>query len=140
MTVDAIERRRGRPAAAPRVRLSCDDSGSWTLSGQNNPARRFPDFETALGIARHAPVSQAATIEVWQSGEYICCLPPQEGLHHKAATDAAPIASKGRVFTAAERSPSRTAQFLMATAGLLFWLALMVLALAASLGWRLFLL
>lgn len=38
---------------------------------------------------------------------------------------------------AAERHANRIAQLLMATAGPLFWLALLVVMIAASLGWQL---
>jgi hypothetical protein len=129
-----------RKAVAPRARLSCDDSGHWTLSGLDSPARQFPDFDAAIASARHVPGANTATIEVWQGGEYICCLPSEGPSSRGVAHDAAPIDAEGRAATSAERYANRVAQALMATAGLLFWLALMVVALAASLGWRLFLL
>ena len=39
-------------------------------------------------------------------------------------------------FAAVERWANRAAPILMAVAGTLFWLSLMVLALVASLGWK----
>jgi hypothetical protein len=140
MTMAAAEKTPG-PSEAPArpVLLVGDDRGSWTLSGQDNRARRFADFEAALDSARHVPNSQTSTIEVWQSGEYICCLPPEEWPHPEASVHAAP-ASEESAFPTAERYANRAAQLLMATAGPLFWLALMVVTLAASLGWRLILL
>ena len=96
MTVDVVETSPAPSTAATRrVLLSRDDSGGWTLSGQGSPACRFPDLETALDSARHAPVSRLATIEVWQGGEYICCLPPEEWPDRGAAITAAPVASDG---------------------------------------------
>jgi len=127
-------------AVAPRVLLNCDDSGSWTLSGQDSPARHFPDFGAALSSARHVPGAEATTIEVRRGGEYICCLPPKEWPHREASILAAPIASRGRGFTTADRYANRAAQVLMATAGPIFWVVLVFLAVAASLGWRLLLL
>jgi hypothetical protein len=131
--------RRGRAtAAARRVLLSRDDSGGWTLSGLNRPACRFADFDAALERARDVQDAQAATIEVWQDGEYICCLQPEGRLG--ASSLAAPSVARRRPATVAERRANRAAQFLMATAGPLFWLALMLVAVAASLGWRMLLL
>ena len=118
----------------PRISLSCDDSGRWTLAGHDSPACQFPDFEVALDEARQAPDAQRATIEVWRAHEYICCLPPGTLIR------TAPIGSKGRFFASAERYANRVAEVIFATAGPLFWLALMFVAVAASLGWRLFLL
>jgi len=47
---------------------------------------------------------------------------------------------QGRLLTTVERQANRAAQILLTTAGPLFWLALVVVAISASLGWRLFLL
>jgi hypothetical protein len=47
---------------------------------------------------------------------------------------------KRALFASAERYANRVAEVIFATAGPLFWLALMFVAVAASLGWRLFLL
>ena len=141
MTLAAADGRRGRAeAAARRVLLSRDDSGSWTLSGLNRPACRFADFEAALERARDVQDAQAATIEVWQGGEYICCLWPEEWPWRGDSDLAASSVAKRRHATVAERRANRAAQLLMATAGPLFWLALMLVAVAASLGWRLLLL
>ncbi len=141
MTAASLETRRARyKAAAPRVRLSGDAGGHWTLAGSDSLARQFTDFETALDSARHVPGSETATIEVWQGGEYICCLQAEERPHRGASVHTAPIASERRGVTAAERYANRAAQVLMAAAGPLFWVALLVITLAASLGWRLALL
>ena len=72
----AVETRPTRPAfASRRVLLTCDDgSGGWTLSC-GDPARRFPDINTALDCARRSGEVKTATIEIWQGGEYICCVP-----------------------------------------------------------------
>ena len=43
-------------------------------------------------------------------------------------------------FAAVERQANRAAQILMPLAGAIFWLALVIAVLAASLGWRLALL
>jgi hypothetical protein len=115
--------------------LSCDNTGCWTVSGPDVPARKCPNFESALDIARHIPDPQTATIEVWQRGEYICCLPREEWLHGAALVRTADVAPR----SAAERHANRLAGMAMATAGPCFWLALVVFALAASLGWRLLL-
>jgi len=141
MTVARLETSRTRSeAAASRILLSCNPGGSWTLSGSGRPARQFTDFDAALDSARHVPNSETATIEVWQGGEYICCLQAEERPHRGASVHTAPIASERRGVTAAERYANRAAQVLMAAAGPLFWLALLVITLAASLGWRLALL
>jgi hypothetical protein len=141
MTVAPLETRRARyEAATPRVRLSGDACGHWTLAGSDSRAREFTDFETALDSARHVPGSETATIEIWQGGEYICCLQPEDRPYRGAAIHTARIASETRAFTATERYANRAAQVLMAIAGPLFWIALLVITLAASLGWRLTLL
>jgi hypothetical protein len=142
MTLAAItDGRLGRvKAAARRVLLSRDDSGSWTLSGLNRPSSRFADFAAALERARDVQDAQAATIEVWQGGDYICCLQPAEWPKGGASNRLVPTVSERRHFTAAERYANRVGQVLMATAGPLFWLALMLAGVAASLGWRLLLL
>jgi hypothetical protein len=140
MTAARLETSRTRSeAAASRILLSCNPGGSWTLSGSGRPARQFTDFDAALDSARHVPNSETATIEVWQGGEYICCLQAEERPHRGASVHTAPIASERRGVTA-ERYANRAAQVLMAAAGPLFWVALLVITLAASLGWRLALL
>jgi hypothetical protein len=113
----------------PRVLLSCDRSGSWMVSETGRTVRQFPCFEAALGSARET--SRSAIIEVWQGGEYICCLPSEV-----RPTQFSPLDSPNSAFPTVERHANRVAQTLYAVLGPLFWLALMILALAASLGWR----
>jgi hypothetical protein len=136
MTMDAPE----PEVADRRTVLSCDESGNWTVRGPNREVRRFADFDAALDSARHAPETLVSTIEVWQGGEYICCLPPEEGLHHVASIHVASPLPKGGRLARVERWANRAAEFLLTTASVLFWVSLMVVALAASLGWRLLLL
>jgi hypothetical protein len=130
-----VRDRQPRPkSVADRVFLRCDDKGC-TLSGSASE-RRFPDLQTAIDCARHARDTQEATIEIWQGGEYICCVTPKSWRHSEPGI-AAPRLVPDSMLIAAERHANRAARILMATAGPLFWLALMVVALAASLGWRL---
>jgi hypothetical protein len=139
MTVATLEKGRVQRETVPsRVLLGCDGSGSWTLSGLDIPARRFSDFEAAFDSARHVPGGETAIIEVWQSGEYICCLPPQEWPHGVASTQIATSVPKGHALATAERWANRAAQVLMPVDGMFFWFALMAVALGVSLGWRLF--
>jgi hypothetical protein len=123
-----------------RVLLTGDDTGQWTLAGLGSGARQFSDFEAALDDARQAPDTRMATIEVWQDSQYICCLPPSAWRPHGASIRSAPAVPQGRLLTTVERQANRAAQILLTTAGPLFWLALVVVAISASLGWRLFLL
>jgi hypothetical protein len=140
MTEVAMESRRARPeTAASRVRLNHDDSG-WTLSGPNI-SRQFPDLETALDCARRSPGRKAATIEIWHGGQYICCVPLDVSPHRWAAISADSHRARPHPLVAnAERYANRAGQVVFAAAGPLFWLALVLAVLAASLGWRLFLL
>jgi hypothetical protein len=62
-----------RPAA-DRVFLRCDDKG-WKLCRADSE-RRFPDVQPALDCARRSREMETATIEIWQGGEYICCVTP----------------------------------------------------------------
>ena len=141
MTADVLEVTHPRQDdPSPRVRLSGDDRGDWVLSGQGNSVRRFTDFGTGLDTVRCGQGTQNATIEVWQDGEYICCLPPEEHSYRGAAASYGLVAPRGRVMTATERYANRAAEVLLVTAGPLFWTALVILVLAASLGWRLALL
>ena len=136
MTAALAEKRRTRPEAlSRRVMLSCDNTGNWTVSGLDEPARKCRNFESALDLARHIPDSQTATIEVWQRGEYICCLPQEEWLGGAAVVHTPHATPRSAI----ERQANRLAELVMATAGPCFWLALVVLALSASLGWRLLL-
>ena len=109
--------------------------GNWTLSGPNSGRSEFADFNAALRNARERPGSKSATIEIWQGGEYICCLPPQEW----PAGDLAPDSAAPR-FAAVDLRANHVARFMMPVVGAVFWLALLAFALAASLGWRLALL
>jgi hypothetical protein len=122
-------------ALLPRVVLACDDGDGWTLSEQGAPARQFPDFEAALHGARRAPHTKSATIEVWERGEYVCCLPPGTWPHCRAA-DETTSAAKEPVLTIAERGANRVGQFLLSTAGPVFWIVVLSAAIVASLGWR----
>jgi len=119
----------------PRVVLACDDAGAWTLSAQGAPARRFPDFEAALHCARRAPDAQSASIEVWERGQYVCCLPPDAWPHCHVADKTAP-AAETRALAVAERCANRVGQFLLSTAGPVFWVILLSATVVASLGWR----
>jgi hypothetical protein len=120
-----------------RVLLRSDGSGLWTLSGVGSGARQFPDFEAALDVARQDPGARQATIEVWQGSQYICCLPASAWRPHGGSIRSAPARPQGRRLTAAERSAHRAAETLFTTTGPLFWLALVVVAVSVSLGWRL---
>jgi hypothetical protein len=54
-----------------------------------------------------------------------------------APTHTASGAASWQIFPIVERYANRFGQILMATAGPFFWMALMFIAVAASLGWRL---
>src|SRR5262249_31550971 len=125
---------RRQPAAS--VRLCCNASGNWTLSGANRTRSEFTDFDAALRSARKLPEAKDAMIEVWQGGEYICCLLSDEGPSRAPpyADDIAGLHTPR--YSAAERQANRLARILLPVAGLLFWLALLGLAFAASFGWR----
>jgi hypothetical protein len=137
MTARALERSRPtRRQPASSVRLCRNASGNWTLSGSNCTRGEFGDFNAALRSARKLPESRDATIEIWQGGEYICCLPSDEG-PSRAPPYTEDIADlHAPRFSAAERQANRVAQILLPVAGFLFWLALLGLAFAASFGWR----
>ena len=133
MTVAALERRpRRAKATAPRIILQNNGGDAWTVSDAHHLARRFTRFETALDSARDTAATQHGTLEIWQDGQYVCCVTPE--------TVPPPHTPASPAFTAAERYANRVARVVFAVAGPVFWLALMVLALAASLGWRLLLL
>jgi hypothetical protein len=137
MMTAAVETRRAGPASR-RVLLTCDDgSGGWTLSC-GDPARRFPDINTALDCARRSGEVKTATIEIWQGGEYICCVPlrPLTGWVSGPRTDA-PRLIPYPARTAAERYANRAAEVTFTRAGPIFWLALIGAVVAASLGWHL---
>jgi hypothetical protein len=138
MTAHALERPpAARRQSAPHVRLSRNGSGKWTLSGPTYARSEFADFNAALRIARQLPESKDSTIEVWQGGEYICCLPSHEGPSRAPPYTADIAGLHAPRFSTVERQANRVAQILLPVAGFLFWLALLVLTLAASFGWRL---
>jgi hypothetical protein len=122
-------------ALSPRVVLACDDADGWILTEQGGPARRFPDFEAALHCARQAPATQSATIEVWERGQYVCCLPPDAWPRCRRPDEAVP-AAEPRAWAIVERCANRVGRFLLSTAGPAFWVFVMSAALVASLGWR----
>jgi hypothetical protein len=137
MTANAVTRRQpaGR-ALEPRIRLSRTAAGNWTLAGTPGGTGEFTDFDTALRDARRVPGAKGATIEVWQGRDYICCLPPEEwpsraAVQRSGFSDTS-CPSRGTV----ERDANRAAQFMLPVVGLVFWLALLLLAFAASFGWR----
>ena len=142
MSARTLERppRTARKQLTPRVRLSCGASGNWTLSGPNRGCGEFADFNAALRIARELPGSKEATIEVWQGGEYICCLPPAAWPPDNLPQATGERPSQVRPISAIDRYANAAARILMPAASMLFWSALIGLALAASLGWRLTLL
>lgn len=125
-----------RPAA-DRVFLRCDDKGC-TLC-QAGHERRFSDVQTALESARKSREMETATIEIWQGGEYICCVTPLSS--PRSQSDFPGISAPRLVSDAGlatiERYANRVARILFATAGPLFWLALLAVTVAASFGWQL---
>jgi hypothetical protein len=136
----AVETRcpRSEPASR-RVLLSCDDSNvGWTLSCAD-PARRFPDIEAALECARQSPETKTATVEIWQGGQYICCMPVRPWPERGAATASgdAPRLIPYPLLTTAEWYANRAAEATFTRAGPLFWAALIGAVVAASLGWHL---
>jgi len=126
-------------APLPRVVLACDEDGDWTLSEPGAPARQFPDFDAALRCARLTPHIQSATIEVWERGQYVCCLPSDSWPHCRATSKAAPMRAEDHARTGAEQAANRVGRFLLSTVGPAFWIAVVV-ALVMSLGWRIVLL
>jgi hypothetical protein len=139
MTALSLDTARPRSkTGAAATRLSCDAGGNWSLIADEEPVRRFTDFEAALEGAHDAPGLKAATIEVWQGGEYICCLPLKERARPANWIEVGPTRSKRA--TSTEYYANRAARIVFAIMGPIFWLALMVVALAASMGWRLALL
>ncbi len=136
MTAEILQSPRPLRRDANRpLRLDCNAIGGWTLSGSRGETRKFADFDAALAGARRECASPETLIEVWEDGDYICSMPPPE----RPANDASAypgIAPDGPVLRAVERGANRAAQALLTAASFGFWLALMVLALGASLGWR----
>jgi len=142
MNAVVLQKPRSRPEEAPRrVRLSCDDHGGWVVSAPGDRPRRFPDVDTALDALREAPETQRTTVEFWQDGEYICCLVPEDRPGDRPGLDTGDpfgrVTPSPRRLTPAEWYANRAAEAVAKIAGPLFWLALMALLLAASLGVRL---
>jgi hypothetical protein len=139
MMQGAVETSPAQPEPARRrVVLSAEDSGGWTLSGCNSD-RRFPDIEAALECARQSGEVKIATIEIWQDGQYICCVPVRPWPERGAAIGGgdAPGLIPYPILTSAEWYANRAAKATLTRAGPLFWAALIVVTIAASLGWRL---
>jgi hypothetical protein len=97
--------------------------------------RRFPDAQKALDCARNLSEIEAVTIEVWQDGQYSCCVPRRPG-EADFPSIGGPSIVPNHWLMAAERYANRAARALMATAGPLFWLCIVVLILAASFAWQ----
>jgi hypothetical protein len=137
MTVHVLERRRSRPQTGnPRFRLSHDKAG-WTLFQPDGRTQQFDSIEAGIDGAREFPTARTVSIDVWQDGEYICCLPPEQWSHAAHATTAP---REPPLFPTAERYAHRFARVMMGVAGPVFWVAMVAAVLAASLGWRLALL
>jgi hypothetical protein len=136
MAIDVLERPSSRPAPRrPQFRLSHDEDG-WTLLQPDGRARRFDTFEAGVEGAREAAPAPGMPLDVWQDGQYICCLPPEQWARsaHPAATAPKPLSP------ATERHANYAARWPTGMAGTFFWPMLLVVALIASLGWRLALL
>jgi hypothetical protein len=140
MTLAPIETTGRRSEAAPsRVLLNCDKSGSWTVSKQNGRRRQFPNFNSALDSVRNAAGRNVPAIEIWQDGEYICCLSSGQRQDPRVSIEGIPTDAAGHV-SSAEPLLNRATRVLMRPAGPLLWLALVLMLVATSLGWRLLLL
>jgi hypothetical protein len=133
------DRQTQRQAIPDRVRLYCDDNGC-TLSGAGSE-QRFPDVQTALDCAGQARDTLESTIEIWQGGQYICCVAPRSWERSNADFPRlyAPRLGSDAGIAGLERCANRIAQILMATAGPMFWLALLLGVTASILGWQLLL-
>ena len=132
MTVHVLERH--RQTANPHFTLSHDKVG-WTLVQPDGRARQFESFEEGVDGAREFLAPETVSIDVWQDGEYICNLPPEQWPHVAPATSAA----SAPLFPKTERYANRFARVMMAVAGPVFWVAMVAAVIAASLGWRLLL-
>jgi hypothetical protein len=138
MNAVVLQKPRSRPEQSPRrVRLNCDDHGGWVVSAPGDRPRRFSDVDAALDALREAPETQRTTIEFWQDGEYICCLVPEDRPGLGAGDPFGRVTPHPRRLTPAERHANRAAEAVAKIAGPFFWLALLALLLAASLGGRL---
>jgi hypothetical protein len=137
MTTHVLERPRVRAKTAdPHFTLSHDKAG-WTLVQPDGHARQFDSFEAGVDGAREFLAPETVSIDVWQDGQYICCLPPEQW-PHRAHVIAVP--SERPLFPVAERYANRVARVIMGVAGPVFWVAMVAAVVAASLGWRLLLL
>lgn len=136
MTTQLLEKPRHRATSArPHFTLRHDDAG-WTLLQPDGRARQFATFEAGIDGAREAAPVPKTPIDVWQDGQYICCLPPEQWPYSVHPPTVAPRP----LFPATERYANRIARWLMPIAGAFFWLVLVIITLAASLGWRITLL
>jgi hypothetical protein len=137
LLVPVEDRQSKQRLAVNRIFLRCDDKGCTLCRAGSQ--RRFSDVQAALDCARQSREMETATIEIWQGGEYICCVAPRSWERSEAdfRSISAPRLVSDAGLAAAERYTNRMAQILMATAGPLFWLALLVVMIAASLGWQL---
>ena len=64
--------------AIRRFSLSRDRTGMWKLAGASDAcAPSFRDLATALDCAQQASNAEAATIEMWVDGLYICIHQPK---------------------------------------------------------------
>ncbi|HWB51338.1 MAG TPA: hypothetical protein VG651_19655 [Stellaceae bacterium] len=123
--------RAARRRLEPRIRLSRDGC-RWIVSPSDRPQCAFDDFADALRHARQVRDAKTATIEVWQGGEYICCLQPET---RPSGDQAFPGVASPR-FPRLERATNRAARFMLPVVEMVFWLALLVIALAAGFGGR----
>jgi hypothetical protein len=137
MAIHVLDKPRYRRApVSPHFRLS-HDRGGWTLSRPDGHARKFDTFEAGIDSARDAVPAPQTPIDIWQEGEYICCLSLDQWSHPARI---APTAPAKPLFPRTERVANRAARIVMAVAGPVFWLMLVVATLAASLGFKLALL
>jgi hypothetical protein len=138
MTYAAPKMSRVEPEPAPRRVLLRGDDAGWTLSGCNSD-RRFLDIEAALECARQSGEVKTATIEIWQGGQYICCVPvrPWPDRTASAPSTDMPRLIPYPILTKAEWYANRAAEATFTRVGPLFWAALIGAVAAASFGWQL---
>ena len=137
MAIQVLDKPRNRPAPGrPHFRLS-HDKGGWTLLRPDGDARQFDTFEAGIDSVREAVRAPQTPIDIWQEGEYICCLSLDQW-SQPART--APVAPAKPLFPRTERVANRAARIVMAVAGPFFWAVLILAVVAASLGWKLALL
>jgi hypothetical protein len=118
-----------------RVLLRCDEKGCTLSSGKFE--QRFSDPQTAMEYARRSRETATATIEIWQDGQYICCSAPPSTQRSEAEFLSGPRLFSDARLAAADRRANHVGRALMATAGPIFWLCLVVLVVATALGWQL---